>query len=143
VIDITLNYLLLPFPAVWCVNSHLHTPHAAPRHSLRKPVVLFVFGEHAREVITSEVGLWLARMLVDNSSAVFDWPELAEALQRAELSSSSNDTTSSSSSSSSRDWPSTARSWVQELLEKLEVQIVPIESLDSRRQVGAVHCTVL
>jgi hypothetical protein len=102
-------------------------------------VVLFVFGEHAREVITSEVGLWLARMLVDNSSAVYDWPELAEALQRADNSSSS----SNDSSSSSRDWPSTARSWVQELLEKLEVQIVPIESLDSRRQVGAVHCTLL
>jgi hypothetical protein len=111
---------------------------AAPPRSHRKPVVLFVFGEHARELITSEVGLWLARMLVDNSSAVYEWPELAAALERAENgSSSSSSSNSSSSSSGSRDWPSVARGWVQEVLAKMEVQIVPIESLDSRRQVGA------
>jgi hypothetical protein len=111
--------------------------YVAPKRSHRKPVVLFVFGEHAREIITSEVGLWLARMLVDKSSAVYDWPELAEALERAENNSSS------SNSSSSRDWPSVARAWVHELLTKVEVQIVPIESLDSRRQVGAVCCALV
>ncbi|WIA13569.1 hypothetical protein OEZ85_007136 [Tetradesmus obliquus] len=114
--------------------AHITHGADAPHRSHRKPVVLFVFGEHARELITSEVGLWLARLLVDNSSAVYEWPELAAAFERAENNTSSS-SSNSSSSSSGRDWPSVARSWVQEVLAKVEVQIVPIESLDSRRQV--------
>uniref|UniRef100_A0A383WP64 Peptidase M14 domain-containing protein n=1 Tax=Tetradesmus obliquus TaxID=3088 RepID=A0A383WP64_TETOB len=112
--------------------AHITHGADAPHRSHRKPIVLFVFGEHARELITSEVGLWLARLLVDNSSAVYEWPELAAAFERAENNTSSS---SNSGSSSGRDWPSLARSWVQEVLAKVEVQIVPIESLDSRRQV--------
>jgi hypothetical protein len=98
-------------------------PAATPRKS--KPVVLFVFGEHAREVITSEVALWLARLLTDSKSSIYSWPELAAALQRTAAE-------SSSSSSNSSHWPATAWSWVQQVLQRLEVQVIPIEALDSR-----------
>lgn len=42
-----------------------------------------MFGEHARELITPEVGIWLARMLLNTNSSVYDWPELSAAFQRA------------------------------------------------------------
>jgi hypothetical protein len=115
--------------------------------------VLFVFGEHAREVITSEVGIWLARLLVDPNSSAYDWPELPAAFERAGINSSWRSTAPSAPSaaaaaaaggstagpgspgSSQQQWKAAIRSWVQELLQQLEVVIVPIEALDSRRLV--------
>jgi hypothetical protein len=107
---------------------------------------MFVFGEHARELITPEVGVWLARLLVNPNSSVFDWPELSAAFERARV----DPATGRSTSNATRDapaaapaaaaatpWPSVARRWVAQLLQQLEVVIVPIESLDSRRQVEA------
>ncbi|KAF8060049.1 Carboxypeptidase B [Scenedesmus sp. PABB004] len=119
-----------------------------------KPAVLFVFGEHAREVITSEVGVWLARVLVDNSSAAFDWPELGAALARAGVDAAGASVATGAGAGGGAsggagggasggdggggagvDWPSVARRWVREVLGVLEVGIIPIEALDSRRQV--------
>jgi hypothetical protein len=120
---------------------------------------LFVFGEHAREVITPEVGIWLARALVDTNSSIYSWPELSAAFERAGVdasgrtinssnttgaavsaaagSSTGSKTGSSSGSSGQIDWPSVVRGWVGELLDAVEVVIVPIEALDSRRLVEA------
>jgi hypothetical protein len=136
--------------------------HPAAAAGKAKPAVLFVFGEHAREVITPEVGVWLACVLVDNTSSAYDWPELAAAFERAGVDehghssthATANVTAASSSDSISaaaaagpqaqqhsqpvqRDWPAIARAWVAQLLAQLEVVIIPIEALDSRRQVEA------
>jgi hypothetical protein len=115
--------------------------------------VLFVFGEHARELITPEVGIWLSRLLVDTNSSVYDWPELSAAFERAgvdasgrSINTTTTTTTNSSSSSSSSsttdsskqtDWPAVLRGWVKDILASLEVVVVPIEALDSRRLVEA------
>lgn len=120
-----------------------------PDHKPR-PAVLFVFGEHARELITPEVGIWLARMLVDANSSVYEWPELSAAFERAGIDSSGRTINSSSintvpaaagstanSMSGKTDWPMIIRGWVEELLASFEVVIVPIEALDSRRLVEA------
>jgi hypothetical protein len=101
-----------------------------------------VFGEHAREVITPEVGVWLARILVDANSSVYTWPELSAAFERAavdaegrSINSSSVAATAAGSGSSKQDWPAVVRGWVSQLSEALEIVIVPIEALDSRRLV--------
>eukprot|EP00879_Flechtneria_rotunda_P014330 GHRR01014970.1.p1 GENE.GHRR01014970.1~~GHRR01014970.1.p1 ORF type:complete len:592 (+),score=216.05 GHRR01014970.1:1670-3445(+) len=96
----------------------------------------------------------MVRLLVDNSSAVYSWPELGDALERAGFAPDSNNSSNGksgsssegdgadtivggSSSSSGDNWSHTIRTWVQDLLHKLEIQIIPIEALDSRRQVEA------
>jgi hypothetical protein len=54
-----------------------------PGNPAARKQVLFVFGEHAREVITSEVGLWFGRLLVkDSKTNVAAWPELHSGLAR-------------------------------------------------------------
>jgi hypothetical protein len=54
-----------------------------PGNSAARKQVMFVFGEHAREVITSEVGLWFGRLLVkDTQTKVAAWPELHSGLAR-------------------------------------------------------------
>jgi hypothetical protein len=117
----------------------IHFHAAGPDHKAR-PAVLFVFGEHARELITSEVGIWLARLLIDTNSSIYEWPELSAAFERAGIDTSGRSLNSSSSSDSSpatgkTDWPAVVRGWVDELLAAFEVVIVPIEALDSRRLV--------
>jgi hypothetical protein len=113
-------------------------------HHKPRPAVLFAFGEHAREVITPEVGIWLARILVDANSSVYTWPELSAAFERAAVDADGRSINSSSSttagaasntSSSKQDWPTVIRGWVSQLSEALEIVIVPIEALDSRRLV--------
>lgn len=95
--------------------------HAGIGHA--KPQAMFVFGEHAREVITSEVGIWMARLFIDDSTRVHEWPELHEALKRA--------------GDSSNDWPGTIREWVQQILSKLTIKVSTYTLLmqnDARRQ---------
>lgn len=121
----------------------IHQFRAAGSDHKPRPAVLFVFGEHARELITSEVGIWLARLLIDTNSSIYEWPELSAAFRRAGIDASGRSLNSSSSRSSSDSspaagnthWPSVVRGWVDELLAAFEVVIVPIEALDSRRLV--------
>ena len=49
------------------------------------PTVLYVFGEHARELISSEVALWFARVLVGEASALETWPQAAAAMATTRL----------------------------------------------------------
>ena len=53
-------------------------PPPADQAVQARPAVLLVFGEHAREVITSELALWLARLLVGEVSELLQWQELAQ-----------------------------------------------------------------
>jgi hypothetical protein len=59
--------------------SHVYTLHAVPDSN--KAAVLLVFGEHAREIITCEVGLWLSRVLVGDTAELLAWPEMALAFE--------------------------------------------------------------
>ncbi|KAI8467492.1 MAG: hypothetical protein J3K34DRAFT_35836 [Monoraphidium minutum] len=102
-------------------------PGAAP-----PPRVAFVFGEHCREVITSEVGLWLGRLLVDEHSHVRQWPELHDALERA-----GEAPAGAGADGGAGAWPMTIDAWASELLDQLDIQIIPILSLEGRRSVEA------
>jgi len=93
------------------------------------PRALFVFGEHCREIITTEVGLWLGRLLIDDHGNVRGWPELHAALER------------SGERAGAGGWAQTVQRWVDELLGSMTIQIVPIESLEGRRMVeGGAMC---
>jgi hypothetical protein len=76
------------------------------------PRALFVFAEHCREVITSEVGLWLGRLLVDDHSHVRAWPELHAALERA-----------GERPAAGADWPATLHAWARDLLQRMTIQV--------------------
>eukprot|EP00201_Polytomella_parva_P018353 CAMPEP_0175051818 /NCGR_PEP_ID=MMETSP0052_2-20121109/8019_1 /TAXON_ID=51329 ORGANISM="Polytomella parva, Strain SAG 63-3" /NCGR_SAMPLE_ID=MMETSP0052_2 /ASSEMBLY_ACC=CAM_ASM_000194 /LENGTH=370 /DNA_ID=CAMNT_0016316161 /DNA_START=181 /DNA_END=1290 /DNA_ORIENTATION=- len=59
-------------------SSSTPTPPLPPRS------VVLVFGEHAREVITTELGLWLSRVLVNRHAldTMLSWPEGLSAFRR-------------------------------------------------------------
>jgi hypothetical protein len=80
--------------------------------------VIFVFGEHCREIITTEVGLWLARLLVDDDSGVRLWPELHSALERA-----GEAPASAGAIGAAGAWPDTIDAWASEVLEQLSIQV--------------------
>lgn len=46
-----------------------------------RPVALLIFGEHAREIITTDTGLWLAKVLVGDVADIARWPEMQPVLQ--------------------------------------------------------------
>ncbi|GBF92370.1 hypothetical protein Rsub_05572 [Raphidocelis subcapitata] len=121
-----LNYTLLTdsFSGTAVPLATLGRPAGAPG----APRVLFVFGEHCREVITSEVGLWLGRLLADENATVRDWPELHAALERAG---------EPPPPPGGGGWRGAVGAWAGKLLSAMTVQIVPIESLEGRRQVEA------
>jgi hypothetical protein len=86
-----------------------------PAGSPGAPRVLFVFGEHCREVITTEVGLWLGRLLIDDHSHVRAWPELHAALERAGE--------RPGGGGGADAWPATLHAWARELLGNMTIQV--------------------
>lgn len=56
------------------------TDYEAPEDD--KVDVMMVFGEHARELISAEVGLWLVRTLLGESDAIEEGNEVSDALGR-------------------------------------------------------------
>ena len=48
-----------------------------------KARLLLVFGEHARELITAELALWLARVLVEEGAEYHAWTESETAFARS------------------------------------------------------------
>jgi hypothetical protein len=91
-----------------------------------KQTVLLVFSEHAREIITSEVALWLSQILVYESSAISVWPELLTTLR--------NDTSQPPDAVAA-----TVREWVAEFRRRFRIKIVPLANLEGRRQFEAGH----
>ena len=69
-----------------------------------------MFGEHAREIITSEVGLWLARLLIRDHAKVAEWGLLHKALERVEPEPAGG-------------WPTAINTWVDDILNKVIVQV--------------------
>ena len=69
-----------------------------------------MFGEHAREIITSEVGLWLARLLLQDHRKVAEWPSLHAALERVER-------------QPAEGWPKAINTWLEDVLKKVIVQV--------------------
>lgn len=65
---------------------HSHPTSYAAAGADTRPVAVLVFGEHAREVITTELGLWLSRVLLGEANAsVLAWPQTAAAFKEAGL----------------------------------------------------------
>jgi hypothetical protein len=86
-----------------------------------KQTVLLVFSEHAREIITSEVALWLSQILVYESSAISVWPELLTTLR--------NHTSQPPDAVAA-----TVRDWVAEFRRRFRIKIVPLANLEGRRR---------
>ncbi|GIM03502.1 hypothetical protein Vretimale_8268 [Volvox reticuliferus] len=84
-----------------------------------KPSVLLVFGEHAREIITSEVGLWFSRVLVGDTAEIFSWAEWPEAFKPLGI--------------SSENIAATVQGWVRRILDNLVVKVLPVENVDGRQ----------
>ncbi|EFJ41462.1 hypothetical protein VOLCADRAFT_98500 [Volvox carteri f. nagariensis] len=84
-----------------------------------KPSVLLVFGEHARELITCEVGLWLSRVLVGDTAEISKWAEWPEAFKPLGI--------------GPQDVAATVQGWVRRILDNLVVKVLPIENVDGRQ----------
>lgn len=74
-----------------------------------RPRALLVFGEHVREVITTELALWLSRVLVGDVGEILTWEELAAAFAEADL--------------PPDDLGGTLLEWGRQILEALVVQV--------------------
>ena len=98
----------------------------------RKARLLLVFGEHARELVTSELALWLARVLVGESDEFDAWPESRAALAKSlALDPPPNHITPPGSIPG----PSSVAEWAKALTRRCVVTLVPIEVPASRRSV--------
>jgi len=110
------------------------------------PTLLLVFGEHARELITADTALWLARVLTGafkcqslslasrthpppgEASELDGWPEAAAAFAA----------TQAIAGAASHASPS---AWAAELLSRVTLVLVPVEVPSSRRAVETgAHC---
>ncbi|KAG2498170.1 hypothetical protein HYH03_003926 [Edaphochlamys debaryana] len=84
-----------------------------------KALAVLVFGEHARELITCEVGLWLSRVLVGDTAELFAWKEWAEAFQPLGVAPEAV--------------AGTVAQWVRRILDGLVVKLLPVENVDGRQ----------
>uniref|UniRef100_A0A7S0WFA8 Peptidase M14 domain-containing protein n=1 Tax=Chlamydomonas leiostraca TaxID=1034604 RepID=A0A7S0WFA8_9CHLO len=107
----------------------------------KRPGAILVFGEHAREVIGSELALWLARALAgDANTTLLTWPQVVSALREAGLLQlpatppDSPDTPSSAPPGSSKehDAATAVAYWSQYILSRLQLYVLPIENPDGR-----------
>ncbi|KXZ54924.1 hypothetical protein GPECTOR_4g996 [Gonium pectorale] len=85
-----------------------------------KATAILVFGEHAREIITSEVGLWLSRVLVGDTAELFSWAEWAAAFQPLGIVPEAVQ--------------ATVEGWVRRILNNLIVKLIPVENVDGRQE---------
>ncbi|KAL3139931.1 hypothetical protein ABBQ38_004221 [Trebouxia sp. C0009 RCD-2024] len=85
-----------------------------------KEVILLIAGEHARELITSEIVYWLYQVLIGKDAEFLSWPAAtAFHTQRKQM----------------RPGVGTLQDWVQDLLEKVVFKIVPVENIAGRKAV--------
>lgn len=83
-----------------------------------KEVILLIAGEHARELITSEIVYWLYQVLTGKDAELLSWPAAASfASQRKQM----------------RLGAGNLQDWVQDLLKKVVFKIVPIENIEGRK----------
>lgn len=57
-----------------------------------RPVALLIFGEHAREIITTDTGLWLSKVLVGDATEIGQWAEMQEVLREMGITDSAEQT---------------------------------------------------
>ncbi|GLI67422.1 hypothetical protein VaNZ11_011618 [Volvox africanus] len=95
------------------------TDHSDEARIRTKPSVLLVFGEHAREIITCEVGLWFSRVLVGDTAEIFSWAEWPEAFKPLRI--------------SPENIASTVQGWIRRILDNLVVKVLPVENVDGRQ----------
>ena len=91
-----------------------------------KARLLLVFGEHARELITAELALWLARVLVEEGAEYHAWTESETAFARS---------LGLRPPVMDGEDPTDATEWVRWLRRRCVVKIVPIEVPASREAV--------
>lgn len=83
-----------------------------------KEVILLIAGEHARELITSEIVYWLYQVLTGQDAELLSWPAAASfASQRKQMGLGAGN----------------LQDWVQDLLKKVVFKIVPIENIEGRK----------
>ncbi|KAL0031813.1 hypothetical protein WJX79_008797 [Trebouxia sp. C0005] len=83
-----------------------------------KEVILLIAGEHARELITSEIVYWLYQVLTGKDAELLSWPAAASfASQRKQMGLGAGN----------------LQDWVQDLLKKVVFKIVPIENIEGRK----------
>lgn len=85
-----------------------------------KETILLIAGEHARELITSEIVYWLYQVLAGKDAEFLSWPAAASfASQRKKMGLGA----------------SNLQEWVQDLLKKVVFKILPIENIEGRKAV--------
>ncbi|KAG2435855.1 hypothetical protein HXX76_007050 [Chlamydomonas incerta] len=84
-----------------------------------KSMAVLVFGEHARELITCEVGLWMSRVLVGDTADIFGWAEWATAFEPLGI--------------TKQDVEKTVKEWVKKITDNLVLKVIPIENVDGRQ----------
>lgn len=82
--------------------------------------VMLVFGEHARELISAEVGLWLVRTLLRESDAIEEGNEVSDALGRF---------------FPKGNRPDSFGTWADALLKHVKFTILPVENPSMRQAV--------
>jgi len=83
-----------------------------------RPVAVLVFAEHAREPITSEVAIWLSKVLVQDVDVMLGWPELSRVMGELHVRPESI--------------KQTLQQWSEEVLSKLVLKILPVVNMDGR-----------
>eukprot|EP00798_Chlamydomonas_sp_ICE-L_P011012 gene11012-18976_t len=79
---------------------------------------ILVFGEHAREIITTEVSLWMSKVLLGDGLELLDWHHTKELFILLGV--------------QPDDIHSTVEAWTKQILSSLVLKILPIENLDGR-----------
>ncbi|GAX73946.1 hypothetical protein CEUSTIGMA_g1396.t1 [Chlamydomonas eustigma] len=85
-----------------------------------KPVAVLVFGEHARELITTEVCLWLSKVLLGDHKDFLSWSQTVEAVALA------------APVTQEKDLSQWIQEWRSMILSKLTLKVLPLENVDGR-----------
>eukprot|EP00899_Mesostigma_viride_P017818 jgi/Mesvir1/26037/Mv09581-RA.2 len=135
-----------PIPVITLSNGSAPQPGGRgdvgdSSHRGRKRRLLVVFGEHAREIITSELAFWFTRMLLEEQSPLLQWPSFQAALAKSVPWIRAKEATAGDCAGAfdkgAAPWTRSRclRDWAAILLSKCELKLVFIEMVGQRRKV--------
>jgi len=88
-----------------------------------KETLLLVFGEHGREIITTEISLWLVKLLTGDVAEILLWP----AFKNMQAKNADN----------GRGEGGKMSAWIGHLLRRVTFKLVPVANIEGRRRVEA------